>query len=236
MMGKLLNIGLLVVSSLAPAAGYLPAGIVRPAVCATRTAGRCVAPRMQLGDGDNNADGWSNEDDARLADYIAKQSAARCGRPELVLNGLKAAWVLIFNLGRQTEGIYTLQGGRARSNSAAVLAFEGMYDVDRYARLLQAEGFDLATPIRWDSRQLGNFCYENDFDVSLVPLNGLITPPAKNEYDQEAFDRLEKADAFEGVRRQSGARDGADPPALDDASAATRDALERLFREGPPPL
>ena len=107
----------------------------------------------------------------------------RLGPPEHVLAGLQAAYVLVFNPGQHDEGVYTLQG-RASEAHSYVLAFEATDDADRFAQLLQAEGFDLATPSIWDARQLTSFCSMGDFEVSLVPTGGMITPPAKNECAQ----------------------------------------------------
>ena len=41
-------------------------------------------------------------------------------------------------------------------------------DAERFATLLQAEGFDLATPLLWDSATIGEFCDAGEFEVSLV--------------------------------------------------------------------
>ena len=57
-----------------------------------------------------------------------------------MLQGLSAAYVLIFNAGQQDEGVYTLQG-RSSPASAYVLAFERDDDAERFSQLLQAEGF-----------------------------------------------------------------------------------------------
>jgi hypothetical protein len=114
-------------------------------------------------------DEWTSDDDSMLAKFIGERSSlARCGRPDRVLSGLNDAWVLIFNAGRDDEGVYTLQGRTSRS-TAYVLAFEFLDDADRFAELLQAESFDLATPHNWDVRQLSAFCDVGDFEVSLVP-------------------------------------------------------------------
>jgi hypothetical protein len=47
----------------------------------------------------------------------------RQGAPRNVLQGLSSAYVLIFNAGRQDEGVYTLQA-RVSQARANVLAFE----------------------------------------------------------------------------------------------------------------
>ena len=39
--------------------------------------------------------------------------------------------------------------------------------------------------------QLRAFCDSGDFEVSLVPTGAVITPPAKNEFDNEAFESLQ---------------------------------------------
>ena len=51
---------------------------------------------------------------------------------------------------------------------------------------------DLATPLCWDVDELAHFCTMGQFEVSLVPQGTLLTPPAKNEYDRDAFDAYEK--------------------------------------------
>jgi hypothetical protein len=178
---------------------------------------RCVSPRASASDG-GAEDNWTREDDQKLFNYIAMRgSTARCGPPEEVLQDLAAAWVLIFNVGRRNEGVYTLQG-QATPN---VLAFERMDDAARFARQLQDEQFDLPTPIKWRTTQLSTFCAQGDYQVSLVPMGALITPPAKNEFDMEAFGELEAANAADG---------------LDDELTSQRLAFERLFKsdQNPP--
>jgi hypothetical protein len=134
-----------------------------------------------------NEEHWTSWDDNALAEQMdrLRSSSSKCGRPEQVLSSLDSTWVLIFNAGRHDEGVYTLQG-RAASEKAYVLAFEFSDDADRFAALLQAEGFDLATPLSWDTQQLSAFCDAGEFDVSLVQQGALVTPPAQNEYEERA--------------------------------------------------
>jgi len=177
----------------------------------------------------DDEDHWDSGDDAALRDHIERRAAAaRCGRPSYVLEHLNAAFVLIFNPGKRDEGVYTLQG-RTGSASAYLLSFEQMDDASRFAELLQAEGFDLATPHAWDCRQLEAFCDAGEFEVSLVPTGALITPPSKNEYDLDAFEQLNQPPA---QRLDSGNGFGRDPSTQVDKYAQQRAALERLFREG----
>lgn len=170
---------------------------------------------------------WSSSDDKDLQDAISRVQTTRLGPPDYVLSGMQAAYVLVFNAGQHDEGVYTLQG-RASDSHSYVLAFEETDDAERFAQLLQAEGFDLATPSIWDARQLTTFCSMGDFEVSLVPNGGMITPPAKNEYDRDAYDRLLNGGGSMDA-------DGLDPigaSAVDPAQYAEERAfLERLFKQ-----
>ena len=82
-----------------------------------------------------------------------------------------------------------------------MLAFERPDDATRFATLLEAEGFDLATPLHWNTNQLSTFCDAGEFELSLVPQGTLITPPSKNEYDRDAFDRLTSQEQSEILAR-----------------------------------
>ena len=163
-----------------------------------------------------------------LRDALNRATTTRMGKPEAVLDGKRAAYVLIFNPGRHDEGVYTLQG-KSEQQPAYVLAFEQTDDADRFATLLQAEGFDLATPSCWDIEQLASFCSTGDFEVSLVPDGGLITPPSKNEYDHEAFAALEERSAFGDASFSEDARTSAATAQYVDE----RKRLERLFEQPP---
>ena len=156
--------------------GVAPASVPRSCLTRPAVAGRCVSPLLKEPNDDamgpdmpGDESQWSSADDAALAEYAraCSASAARCGRPQEVLREFSAAWVLIFNLGKSNEGVYTLQG--RGSTNAYVLAFESMYDADRFSQLLQAENFDLPTPLRWNTPQLSDFCTAGEFEVSLVP-------------------------------------------------------------------
>jgi hypothetical protein len=192
---------------------------------ATRAA---VSPLMCSND-------WNSNDENYLQDAINRASSTRVGEPERVLNGLGQAWVLIFNLGQHDEGVYTLQG-RSAQPSSYVLAFECTDEAVRFAQLLQAEGFDMATPSCWDVEHLSTFCKAGSFEVSLVPEGSLITPPTKNEYDTEAFERLDAgygAVDTDAQNRAADERGGGAGPATKEPKitgySAERAALDRLF-------
>jgi hypothetical protein len=192
---------LLLALTVAAAAGAYLGGPGATSLLAPRkpTARRCPPPlalagRWINGPGDKQGDGWTDDDDAALAHHIsAHASTAKCGEPERILHGIDSAWVLIFNVGRHDEGVYTLQG-RASCPTAYVLAFERTDDAERFAQQLSSEGFDLAKPLQWDVAQISAFCSAGEFEISLVPDGALITPPNKNEYDLEAFDRINEPD------------------------------------------
>ena len=97
--------------------------------------------------------------------------------------------VLIFNQGQQDEGVYTLQGGMARADPY-VLAFEAGEDAGRFAQMLQGQGLEGATPLRWGVDELHDFCVARRFAVSVVRKDCLIAPPKKNEFDVDAFNRV----------------------------------------------
>ena len=188
---------------------------------------RCIAPPAMADEL------WNSNDDFALTEYIARhQSAARCGAPGRVLGDLEEAWVLIFNVGKQDEGVYTLQGRTERA-AAYVLMFEFTDDADRFAQLLQAEGFEGATPLKWAAEQIHAFCLAGEFEVSLVPQGALITPPTKNEYDLDAFERLNDPEgAAERAAVTSDAADAAPDPDALDAFAAQRAQFEKMFNNG----
>jgi len=138
---------------------------------------------------------WTSADDAGLRRRLEEATTTHLGSPDFVMNlsrnqALNSVYVLIFNPGQTDEGVYTLQGKSMRAG-AYVLAFEQDDDAHRFSELLQAEGFSGAVPLRWDKMQLRAFCDSGDFEVSLVPTGAVITPPAKNEFDNEAFESLQ---------------------------------------------
>jgi hypothetical protein len=117
-----------------------------------------------------------------------------------------------------------------------VLAFEQHDDAQRFATMLAAESFDLATPLEWDSEQLANFCHSGNYQVSLVPNGGFIMPPSKNEYDTDAFQRLNNPNwrPEQAGPEQAGPERYGEPergPGDLDPYAQVRDSLERLFND-----
>lgn len=199
-----------------PVASLLIPWATPPPRCRLPSRGGCV--RM-LEDGD--WDSFSREM-KELRERISAEgySAAKLGPPDQVLEDVSKAWVLIFNPGRNDEGVvsqrppadsprchappracasrvarnartqYTLQG-RNGPASSYVLAFETTDEAMRFAELLAADGFDMAQPAEWRSEQLRAFCKMGKLDVGMVPGGTLLTPPSHNEFDADAYARLE---------------------------------------------
>lgn len=123
------------------------------------------------------------------------------------LQGLEEAWVLVFNAGKVDEDLCV---DRTRPGRApTLLAFECTHDADQFARLLQADGLALATPVRWDVRQLTAFSDHSGMQVSLVPRGELPPPDGPQSQDPES------------------------PHPTDDAYMAHRSRLEELLKRTP---
>jgi hypothetical protein len=145
---------------------------------------------LMMDDGSPYQPGWGQGPDEE-AMISRAQHEARLARTSQILNSVQTGWVLLFNVGRPDEGVYTLQAKTEIGETSHVLVFEDTHDAAQFASGLQVEGFDLPTPVCWERQQLVNFCDNTQFDVSLVPRGAPITPPSKNEYDLDAFAKLE---------------------------------------------
>lgn len=91
------------------------------------------------------------------------------------------------------EGVYTLQG-RETSLDTYVLGFELKDEADRFASLLEAQGFGMPDAMVWPAEQLSEFCAAAEFGLSFVPQNTLFMPPAHNYFDVDAFAALQDDD------------------------------------------
>lgn len=88
------------------------------------------------------------------------------------------------------EGVYTLQG-RETSLDTYVLGFELKDEADRFATLLEAQGFGMPDTMLWPTEQLSEFCSAAAFGLSFVPQNTLFMPPDHNYFDVDAFAALQ---------------------------------------------
>ena len=153
------------------ASGYLATPFARPCIrpVASPASRRCAVVANM--DGPHEEFNWNDRDQNMLNEYIAMKAMAG-ERKETweKLQKVGRAHVLVFNVGQPDEGVYTLQGKVASTHAAAyVLAFERTSDAEAFAKNLQGEGFDLATPMCWEFEQLAQFCDMGQFEVSLVP-------------------------------------------------------------------
>ena len=92
---------------------------------------------------------------------------------------VEAPWVLIFNKGREDEGMYTLQGRETpeKGSGTFVMAFERQEEASRFSMLLQAQGFGMPTATSWASEELSDFCASADFGLGFVPTGALLFSP-----------------------------------------------------------
>merc|ERR1712083_335912 len=164
----------------------------------------------------------SNDIENTLRASLSSQSmrAARFGEASELLRARDDVWVLLFNPERHNEGVYTLQG---RTDARTyIVSFEHGDEAERFAHLLHAEGFDMASPRQWSANQVSTFCTTAGFDLSFVPEGALLLPPSHNVYDTEAFEELDK------IREGNDEASKHEPP--EDITRA-RDILERLWDE-----
>merc|ERR550514_1098383 len=64
-----------------------------------------------------------------------------------------AAWVMVFNVGEQDEGVYT----QTQERGEVLLAFECTDDAHAFSELLHEKGFDRCTPLHWTGGRLSEF-------------------------------------------------------------------------------
>ena len=100
-------------------------------------------------------------------------------------SGFTPVHVLLFDAGRDQEGIHSLElGGRT-----VVLLFEDSDDAERYAGLLEAQDFPVPSVEALDRDELETFCREAGYEARFVPAGFLpssdeerllIAPPERN--------------------------------------------------------
>lgn len=117
--------------------------------------------------------------------------------------GLDDASVLIFNVGRHNEGIYT---HTHEDHVTTVLAFESPDDADHFSRLLLDQGFELATPMLWSAEQLSTLCRTTGCEVSIMPRGALPKLPsaphhAPHDRRSDSARMPAKRDPYDGYRR-----------------------------------
>ncbi|MBD2036680.1 DUF3110 domain-containing protein [Leptolyngbya sp. FACHB-321] len=94
-------------------------------------------------------------------------------------------FVLLFNAGRENEGIHTIRIG----DRNLVLIFEQEDDATRYALLLEAQDFPVPTVEAMEQADIEEFCESTGYEGQLVPAGFvpqtdaerlLLAPPESN--------------------------------------------------------
>ena len=114
-----------------------------------------------------------------------RASAASCGQPDSVLSHMSEAYVLIFNLGKQNEGVYTLLGQAAKA-APYVLTFERIEDAERFAEQLSAEEKEYQSVMQ----ELGHRLANPDQAGLLTVLMQLISISPSPQVLQQLFNTL----------------------------------------------
>lgn len=85
-------------------------------------------------------------------------------------------FVLLFNAGKENEGIHTLKV----NDLNVILMFESEDDATRYGLMLEAQDFATPSIEAFDSEEIEGFCQDAGYDCKLVPAGTLEVPPEAN--------------------------------------------------------
>ena len=219
---RLSTIALVLPSAMAFAPAVLPRRTLTTSSSHAASSYRISLPVMEAG---------AHWDLERLRSSIASNSNARFGSAEELLAQNKDAWVLLCNPGQHDEGVYTLQC--KFDPKTYMVAFECDEEADRFAWLLQAEGFDLARPTPGESMQIVSFCDAAGFEVSYVPQGTLFTPPSENGRDDRAYREI-RSDYNPNMASQNGRvqADGAEVSGYEPRMQPNVDAGPRIQSDG----
>jgi hypothetical protein len=139
--------------------------------------------------------------------------------------------VLLFNARTENEGIYTLQkavrrGDGKEYHTNPVVLFETQEDAERYAGLLEAQDFPVATVESLEPYEVSKFAADAGYSTSLIPAGTLFLPPMNN-VDPEEMEW--QPDGSKPLRKILA--DAEDNDSVDYAKERAR--LEFLFRSPP---
>jgi len=93
--------------------------------------------------------------------------------PELIASAAPTVWALLFNVGSDSEGIYS----RHLAGQELVVVFEEHDDAYRYGDMLVATDFPEATPTEVETGSLITFCENAGHTMGLVKRGTLVSPP-----------------------------------------------------------
>jgi Protein of unknown function (DUF3110) len=126
-------------------------------------------------------------------------------------------FVLLFNAGKDNEGIYTQKVG----DRDKVLMFESEDDATRYALMLEAQDFLAPAVEAIDAEEVKEFCQSAGYDWEIVPDGvGVMMPPEAN---------VEKTD-WQANTEEKAQENTEQPPELSDSELdSIRRKLEGLI-------
>lgn len=138
---------------------------------------------------------------------------------------LQQVYVLMFNRGQDTEGIYTLWQEVSWSNT--VLAFESRLEAVRYALMLKAQEFHSANVQDMNMNELKEFCAGANIGLRIIPNGSGLTPPSTNKEELE-FDPTQQPNKSPRKRR-------VEEPVLSQGDVeAVKQGLNKLYtQQGP---
>ncbi|MBD2211514.1 DUF3110 domain-containing protein [Calothrix sp. FACHB-156] len=133
-------------------------------------------------------------------------------------------FVLIFNAGKENEGIHTVKVGDRNK----ILMFESEDDATRFALMLEAQDFPTPSVETIDAEEIKEFCESAGYDWELVPenSNAVITPP---EINVEETDWKPDADDTDEQTIRSTQTEEAAPEIPDSELDSIRRRLEGLL-------
>ncbi len=102
-----------------------------------------------------------------------------------VLSEAGVLWALLFNAGSGNEGIYSRRHGEGAEAVDYILAFQDEDDASRYAGLLEATDFPLASPAEVEAEALLEFCTDGGHVLAMVRRGTVVMPPetSVSEFD-----------------------------------------------------
>ncbi|KAG5187710.1 hypothetical protein JKP88DRAFT_353630 [Tribonema minus] len=121
-------------------------------------------------------------EDAVMSEQKSAEDAMMSEQKAL-MKRMRSAFVLIFNPGQASEGIYTLWV----NNQNIVLGFESRQEAVRYALMLKAQEFHSPSPQELKLAELKQFCRESGVGLKLVPKGSGLTPPEANKTDVDSL-------------------------------------------------
>eukprot|EP00639_Heterosigma_akashiwo_P028559 CAMPEP_0194680692 /NCGR_PEP_ID=MMETSP0295-20121207/11604_1 /TAXON_ID=39354 /ORGANISM="Heterosigma akashiwo, Strain CCMP2393" /LENGTH=334 /DNA_ID=CAMNT_0039566465 /DNA_START=8 /DNA_END=1013 /DNA_ORIENTATION=- len=100
---------------------------------------------------------------------------------ELLKSIKEFGFILLYNVGTDNEGIYTLSIGEEN----IALGWENKLEAQKYAMMLKAQDFFVPTPEMIPTEEMVIFCKDSNCLFEVVPKGSNLTPPEANVPDPE---------------------------------------------------